>query len=161
MTQNRPKATLLQTLAVYSISLLMLSSCSGPRLHQAGRYDHLRPQLVEAAMATLGTPYRYGGANPAGFDCSGLVAYSYEQFGFNVPRTSYKQFKSSRPIYERDLRPGDLVFFRTNGLRVSHVGIYIGNREFVHAPGNGKTVRVTSLDNSYYRKRFVGGGRFL
>lgn len=150
---------------VYSTALAAVigavSACGGPRSVRAGEYDHLRPKLVAAAMAMRGKPYRYGGAGPRGFDCSGLVQYSYEQFGFELPRNSYKQYKASSPVYESNLRAGDLVFFRTNGMFVSHVGIYIGDREFVHAPGRGKSVSVDSLDTRYWRRRFVGGGRFL
>lgn len=152
-----PKALFLIT----GLLAILLASCAGPRPHQGGRYEHLRPKLVAAAMAMEGTPYRYGGNSPAGFDCSGLVQYSYAQFGFEVPRNSYMQFRAAKPIYRRDLRPGDLVFFRTTSATVSHVGIYIGNNQFVHAPGTGKRVRVTSLDNSYYQKRYAGAGRYL
>lgn len=151
----------LKALAVYSIVTLLLTACAGQRPHHASRYEHLRPKLVAAAMAFQGTPYRYGGNTPAGFDCSGLVQYSYEQFGISVPRSSYMQFKAAKPIYRQHLRPGDLVFFRTTRATVSHVGIYIGDNQFVHAPGSGKTVRVTSMDNSYYKKRFAGAGRYL
>lgn len=137
-----------------------ISSCGGSRV-RTGEYDHLRPRLVEAAMAMRGKPYRYGGASPRGFDCSGLVQYSYGRFGFDVPRNSYRQYKASSPIYKRNLKPGDLVFFRTSGMFVSHVGIYIGNGEFVHAPGEGKRVSVDSLDSRYWHRRFVGGGTFF
>jgi cell wall-associated NlpC family hydrolase len=146
--------------AVYSISLVLLLSCGGPRVFTR-EYDHLRPSLVAAALAMRGKPYRYGGTTPDGFDCSGLVVYSYRQFDINLPRNSYKQYKSSKPIYERDLQPGDLVFFRTDSSFVSHVGIYIGDNRFVHAPGQGKTVRVDSIDNDYYRRRFVGAGTYF
>ncbi|MBN1379878.1 MAG: C40 family peptidase [Gammaproteobacteria bacterium] len=152
--RNRTRA------AVYSITCLLLLSCGGPRVF-IGEYDHLRPSLVAAAMAMRGKPYRYGGTSPDGFDCSGLVVYSYKQFDIDIPRNSYKQYKASKIIYEQDLKPGDLVFFRTNSSFVSHVGIYVGNNRFVHAPGKGKTVRVDSMDDDYYRKRFVGAGTFL
>jgi cell wall-associated NlpC family hydrolase len=112
-------------------------------------------------MAMRGKPYRYGGDTPSGFDCSGLVVYSYGQFDIKLPRNSYKQYKKSKPIYERDLQPGDLVFFRTTSSFVSHVGIYVGDNRFVHAPGKGKTVRADSLNNDYYRRRFVGAGTFF
>ena len=71
------------------------------------------------------------------------------------------QFRAAKPIYRRDLKPGDLVFFRTSNATISHVGIYIGNDKFIHAPGKGKKVKITSLDNRYYLKRFVGAGRYL
>ena len=151
-----------QRLAVYSILLSLLSACAVYNGSNTDRYDYLRSQLVAIALEMQGTPYRYGGTSPSsGFDCSGLVHYSFLQHGVNVPRTSLSQFKASRPIRINQLKPGDLVFFRTKNIRVSHVGIYIGDNKFVHAPGSGKTVQVTSLDNRYYKKRFAGAGTFL
>ncbi len=146
--------------AVYSICFLLLLGCGGPR-YKPGEFDHLRSSLVAAALSMLDKPYRYGGTTPKGFDCSGLVLYSYKQFGIKVPRNSYKQYRASEPVRERDLQQGDLVFFRTGGGFVSHVGIYIGNNEFVHAPGTGDVVKVESLDNPYYQRTFVGAGSFL
>lgn len=148
-------------IAVYSICLTVLLACGGPRIYNSGTYDHLRPSLVAAALAMRGKPYRYGGTTPDGFDCSGLVLYSYKQFGIDIPRNSYKQYRASKPVRNRNMQPGDLVFFRTNGSYVSHVGIYIGNNQFVHAPGTGKVVRVESMDDAYYSKTYVGAGSFL
>lgn len=121
-------------------------------------------RVVGTAMAQVGTPYRYGGSTPAqGFDCSGLVFYVYGQQGIAVPRTAAQQFAAATPIREQDLKPGDLVFFRLAGPRdeVSHVGIYSGQRRFVHAPQSGRRVGEASLDDEFYRERLAGYGRFL
>jgi cell wall-associated NlpC family hydrolase len=114
-------------------------------------------------MRYVGVPYRYGGAEPSrGFDCSGLVAYVHGQGGISVPRTAAAQFAFAQRVPETDLRPGDLVFFRLSlGSRdVTHVGIYTGQRRFVHAPQTGRNVGEASLDDAYYRERYAGSGRF-
>jgi cell wall-associated NlpC family hydrolase len=112
-----------------------------------------------AAESRIGTPYRYGGSGPDAFDCSGLVAYAYRQAGVAVPRTAAQQYAVARPVPQRDLRPGDLVFFRLSGREVSHVGIYAGDGLFVHAPQTGGQVRTASLHDEWYRERYAGGGR--
>ena len=111
------------------------------------------------AQSRIGTPYRYGGSGPDAFDCSGLVAYSYRQAGVTVPRTTAQQYAVARPVPQRDLRPGDLVFFRLSGREVSHVGIYAGDGQFVHAPQTGGQVRTANLDDEWYRERYAGAGR--
>ena len=110
------------------------------------------------AKAQVGAPYRYGGSNPSGFDCSGLVYFSYGSAGYRVPRTSAQQYRASSPIPVSQARPGDLLFFRYER-QVSHVGIYLGNQRFVHAPSSGKHVTTASLRDAHYRKHFVGAGR--
>ena len=116
--------------------------------------------LSQAAVGLVGTPYRYGGADPAGFDCSGLVSYVHRQAGISVPRTAAQQFAAAKPVAARDLQPGDLVFFRIDSRDVSHVGVYVGERRFVHAPQRGGRVNVANLDDEYFRKRLAGTGRF-
>ncbi len=106
----------------------------------------------------IGAPYRYGGRAPDGFDCSGLVYFSYQQAGISVPRSSKEQFKATNPIDLDDARAGDLLFFR-NVSKVSHVAIYLGEGRFVHAPSTGREVTIEELDSGYYRKTFVRGGR--
>lgn len=121
-------------------------------------------RVVGTAMAQLGIAYRYGGSSPTqGFDCSGLVFYVYGQQGVTVPRTAAQLFAAATPIREQDLRPGDLVFFRLDGPRaeVSHVGIYSGQRRFVHSPQSGRRVSEASLDDEFYRERLAGFGRLL
>lgn len=112
-----------------------------------------------AAESRIGAPYRYGGAGPEAFDCSGLVAYAYRQVGITVPRTAAEQFSAAHPVSRRDLRPGDLVFFRLSGRTVGHVGIYAGDDRFVHAPQSGGRVGMASLDDEWYRERYAGAGR--
>lgn len=110
-------------------------------------------------MGQRGVPYIFGGTKPqTGFDCSGFVQYSFQQLGLHIPRSSYEQYRASTPVYINRLQPGDLVFFRTRSIFVSHVGIYIGDNRFVHAPGKGRPVSTDSLDSAYWRKRLVGGG---
>jgi cell wall-associated NlpC family hydrolase len=119
--------------------------------------------IARAARAQIGVPYRYGGSDPQrGFDCSGLVAYVHGQEGIPVPRTAAQQFAAASSVDEADLRPGDLVFFRLEPRRrtITHVGIYTGQRRFVHAPQTGRDVSEASLDDPWYRERFAGSGRF-
>ena len=119
--------------------------------------------IAREARAQIGVPYRWGGNEPArGFDCSGLVAYVHAREGIAVPRTAAAQFAAAAKVGERELRIGDLVFFRleSRGREVSHVGIYTGQRRFVHAPQTGRDVAEASLDDPYYHERFAGAGRF-
>ena len=116
--------------------------------------------LLRAAESRIGSPYRYGGAGPDAFDCSGLVAYAHREVGVSVPRTAAAQFAAASPVPRDDLRPGDLVFFRLSGREVSHVGIYAGADRFVHAPQSGGHVRMASLDEEHFRRSFAGAGRF-
>lgn len=123
----------------------------------------LREELVKTARGFLGVPYRWGGTDcDKGFDCSGLTMVCYRLNGLNLPRVSRNQFQSGHNVSKRDLRKGDLVFFATNGgRRVSHVGMYVGNNRFIHAPRTGKTVRVENLNNPFFRKTYVGARSYL
>lgn len=142
-----------------SLTVFALASCAAPHSRDTGPRG--APASVAVAETLIGTPYVYGGDSPRqGFDCSGLVYYSHVQAGHDVPRTVLGQYRGSRPVLGRDLRSGDLVFFRTSRQRVSHVGIYLGDGRFVHAPSSGKTVTIGSFDNEYWRTRFIRGGRF-
>ncbi|HEX5056024.1 MAG TPA: C40 family peptidase [Gammaproteobacteria bacterium] len=140
----------------------LLQSCAGNRGGIVDDYPVLRGQLVSVALSQRGVPYVFGGTSPqTGFDCSGFVQYSYQQLGLQIPRNSYDQYKMSTPVYLNRLQPGDLVFFRTSSVFVSHVGIYIGGNRFVHAPGEGRPVSTDSLDSTYWRQRLVGAGSVL
>ncbi|UCE88288.1 MAG: C40 family peptidase [Pseudomonadota bacterium] len=141
------------------VLLLLLAACSSQPRRPAAHHGYSEA-VVSVANHMLGVPYRYGGRSPrSGFDCSGLVYYSHHQAGIELPRTTQDQFRHTRPVKRGNLRRGDLVFFRIKGRAVSHVGIYLGDRQFIHAPSSGKRVSVASLDNPYWQKRFVRGGR--
>jgi cell wall-associated NlpC family hydrolase len=112
-------------------------------------------RLVSRAMKYLGTPYRYGGTTPAGFDCSGFVYYLYGAvFGQRIPRMPHDMAREGTPVARSDLKRGDLVFFGHRGT-FTHVGIYAGNGQFVHATHRGSPVMVTPLDGDYYRDRYM------
>jgi murein DD-endopeptidase len=104
------------------------------------------------ARKMIGKPYRFGGSTPAGFDCSGLIQYSYKQAGVSLPRSTDEQHRLSQPLRGAHLRSGDLLFFDQEGKKKSHVGIYLGDGRFVHAPSSGKVVRTDRLDSPYWRK---------
>lgn len=125
----------------------------GPATADPGR------ALLEVAQSRIGAPYKYGGAGPDAFDCSGLVSYAHRQIGVAVPRTAAQQFDAATPVDRQALRPGDLVFFRLESRGVSHVGIYAGNDRFVHAPQRGGHVRMASLEDEPFRRGFAGAGR--
>ena len=110
--------------------------------------------VVGIAMRYLGTPYVWGGASPAGFDCSGLVMYVFAQVGISLPHSSYAQYGMGSPVARSDLQPGDLVFF--DGL--GHVGIYVGGGSFIHAPHTGDVVKISSL-SGWYASTYVGARR--
>ena len=110
--------------------------------------------VVGVAMRYLGVPYVWGGSSPRGFDCSGLVMYAFAQIGISVPHSSYSQFNMGTPVSMGQLQPGDLVFFSG----ASHVGIYIGGGQFIHAPHTGDVVKISSM-TGYYSSAFIGGRR--
>ena len=115
-------------------------------------------RAASIAIHQVGVPYRYGGSAPTGFDCSGLVHYSYQRAGKAVARTTAQLWNSTSAVDRRDMRPGDVLFFRIEG-KMSHVGIYIGDNRFVHAPSSGKSVSIESLSSDFYRSAFIRAGR--
>ena len=123
----------------------------------------LRNALVRTAKRYIGTPYRWGGESArTGFDCSGLTMTVYRLNGLDLPRNSRAQFDAGTPISRSRLKKGDLVFFYTGRKgRVSHVGIYTGSGNFIHAPRRGKTIRISALSADYYRKRYMGARRYF
>ena len=137
------------------LSATDVAGAAGPREPSRGE------RLAQLAQALLGQPYRYGGDGPTGFDCSGLALYVHEQLGLGLPRTAVEQRQQSLPLDRSELLAGDLVFF-TLGRRllVDHVGIYVGEGRFIHAPRAGSPVRLSRLDDRYYAPRFAGGGRY-
>lgn len=117
-------------------------------------------QIVDYAKQYLGVIYKWGGDSPKGFDCSGFTKYIYKLFGVNLEHSASSQFNSGEVISKADLEPGDLVFFTTYKKGPSHVGIYIGANQFIHASSGNKKVIITSLDSSYYLKRYLGARRY-
>ena len=118
----------------------------------------LGERAATVAVQQVGVPYRYGGSSPAGFDCSGLVHYSYSRAGKPVPRTTAALWDALAPVASSDMRTGDLLFFRIEG-KMSHVGLYLGGGRFVHAPSRGRSVEIEELDDAYYRRALIRAGR--
>ena len=129
------------------------------RSNVAGRTS----DLVVSAMGFLGVPYRRGGNSAeTGFDCSGFVRAMYEQtVGLILPRNASQQAKATEVIDKQDLQPGDLVFFRIRSRNVDHVGIYVGNDRFVHAPRRGQKVKVANLNDKYWQRHYLAAKRVL
>lgn len=154
-----PHALRARRLALLLSAVLLLGACAAEPRHAA---PPTNPGAAIAALAVslVGAPYEFGGADAAGFDCSGLVRYVHERAGFSIPRTAREQQRAARPVAADELAPGDLVFFRIQSRRVDHVGIYTGAGQFVHAPRAGGTVEYADLSGGYYRRRFVSAGRF-
>ena len=117
-------------------------------------------ELISNAMGFIGVAYRFGGTSPTGFDCSGFMQYVFRKaFAVNLPRTSAAQASVGTYVSRSELRPGDMVFFRTHGSRISHVGMYIGNDRFIHAPRTGKRIEITSLSSKYWNARYATARR--
>ena len=116
--------------------------------------------IAGTALGLRGSPYRNGGSDPSGFDCSGFIWYVFAQHGVRVPRTVTEQFRAGTPVDQNGLEAGDLVFFATDrGGEASHVGMAIGGDEFVHAPSSHGEVRVERMGSGYWGARFVGARR--
>jgi cell wall-associated NlpC family hydrolase len=158
---------------------ISLSACAGPPLPKEAKgrpgldYDALmasparpvsdvRKQVIETATALAGTPYKFGGTTPAGFDCTGYVRYVFrEAAGLTLPRTSIDQIQQGAPLSPTQLQPGDLVYFRIDRKKDLHLGIYLGDGRFIHAPSSGGVVNVQSIGKDYWRTRFLGARRVL
>jgi len=120
-----------------------------------------RQHVVSIAQQLIGAPYRYGGTTPSGFDCSGFTQFVFKQANITIPRTAAQQRDSTQTISSlRQLIPGDLIFFKTSE-RSNHVGIYVGNNQFVHTSTGQKQVKKSNLQNNYWRRHFVKFGRFI
>jgi cell wall-associated NlpC family hydrolase len=123
---------------------------------------YLREELVRSARSFLGVPYLWGGTSAdIGFDCSWLTMTVYQLNGFDLPRTSREQFVTGNPVDRSSLEKGDLIFFAQQGEKVSHVGIYTGGGQFIHASGKGKRIRVDSLSQDYFRRMYLGARSYL
>jgi cell wall-associated NlpC family hydrolase len=126
---------------------------------RSGNEADIGASAAQHALAMRGKPYRYGGYSPQGVDCSGLVHYSYARAGGQLPRNTNGLWARSRTISMSELRPGDLLFFDQEGKKNSHVGIYLGNRRFVHSPSSGKQVSTASLAHPYWRDHLSAARR--
>jgi len=157
-----------------SVLTLTLVGCSGTPSHSSSsRIDYELPAtpvsnkearqlIMKEAAAQLGKPYKLSGNSPReGFDCSGLVFYTHLKAGKLLPRRSEDQYLSANKVTQ--IKPGDLVFFSTDsqGKHIDHVGIYLGNEQFIHAPGKGRTITTTKLTESYWQRRFIGAGSYF
>jgi cell wall-associated NlpC family hydrolase len=146
-------ASSLKKLVVFLFSLVLLLS------FQVGSAFAATP-LNKSIDELIGTPYKWAGTTTDGFDCSGFTSYVFSKFNIDLPHSSKEQDTKGYWIPKEDLRPGDLVFFNTDGKGVSHVGIYIGNGQFAHSATN-KGVIKSSLNEPYYAKRYVAARRIL
>lgn len=117
--------------------------------------------LISSAMGFIGVAYRFGGTTPRGFDCSGFMQYVFQKtFAVNIPRTAAQQATVGSHVSRGNLQPGDMVFFKTQGpRRISHVGMYVGNDRFIHAPRTGKRIEITSLSNKYWSSKYATARR--
>jgi hypothetical protein len=117
-------------------------------------------EAIIQAMSQLGTAYQWGGASiGSGFDCSGLTSYVYQKADISLPRTARDQYAFTARIGKSQLRPGDLLFFKIRSRKIDHVGIYVGNNRFIHAPRTGEHVKYAQLNDAYWRRHFAGAGR--
>lgn len=157
------------TLALSGLQSALASEPSQPQLESGSslssldEYGSAAEQLVDQALDYLGVRYRSGGTSPeTGLDCSGLVLNVFRNaIGFDLPRTAAEMSRMGDKIGRKDLKPGDLVFFNTMRRAFSHVGIYLGDGKFVHAPSSGGKVRVEAIATGYWSKRFNGARRLI
>ena len=141
----------------------MLAGCaSSPEIPQQTTVrasNEVASKAIIYAKEMLCKPYQFAGDTPAGFDCSGLVKYSYGRAGISMPRDTQAQHRMSVLVSKHGLREGDLLFFDQEGRKKSHVGIYLGNGRFIHAPSSGGKVRIDSMNAEYWKKHFVEARR--
>ena len=169
LSQDEPAVLAPQELTYSSGVLRLINELPAMDTSGAAHSDTAPPKregrirgLLNKALTLLGTPYRWGGNSPeAGFDCSGLVGYVYRtELGVELPRISRDMANVGELIRDRThLQEGDLVFFSRRGRNVDHVGLYIGEGRFVHAPRTGKNVEISSLDSGYWAQKFMKGRR--
>ena len=127
-----------------------------------GKIDQRKAEMIiSLGKQYLGVPYVWAGRSPGGFDCSGFIYYIYNQFGISLPRMADGQFEVGIPVGRQELQPGDLVFFSTYEPGPSHVGIYLGNEQFLHASSGAGYVTITPMANPYHRDRYIGARRVI
>jgi len=149
-------------LLTMGIAVLLVTGCATtPTKHVTGYSASAGDKAAATALTMIGRPYKYKGDMPAGFDCSGLVRYSYLTAGMDVPHNTSALRNSTRSVGLRNARKGDLLFFDQSGKKYSHVGIYVGGDRFVHAPSTGGFVRRDSITDPYWKKHYLDTRRFL
>ncbi|MDT3680285.1 MAG: C40 family peptidase [Burkholderiaceae bacterium] len=165
MPRSRPVvvALILAALAVAGVDAASPASAAQPADESMTDAPSPGQQLVERSLSLIGVRYRFGGTSPAtGLDCSGLVQHVFDEaLGFALPRRSEEMSRTGTPVSLDSLQPGDLVFFHTLRRAFSHVGIYIGENRFVHAPSSGGRVRIESIGSRYWARRFNGARRVM
>ncbi|MGE5173422.1 MAG: C40 family peptidase [Betaproteobacteria bacterium] len=144
-----------------SLSLMLVSCSSAPARPVTNYTPTMSEKAANTAVAMIGRPYKYRGDNPEGFDCSGLVRYSYLAAGLSVPHGTKPLRKVTRPVSFQEIRKGDLLFFYERGKKNSHVGIYLEDDIFVHAPSSGGNVKKESLSDPHWKKSFLEARRFM
>ena len=147
-------------LTLLFVPFLLLAACATAPSRPDVEITAARGErATQTALDMVGRPYKYQGDSPAGFDCSGLVRYSYLTAGRELPHGTTALRRLSHPVRVRDLRKGDLLFFDEAGKKYSHVALYAGEGRFVHAPSSGKTVRIDSLKDTYWKDHFLEARR--
>lgn len=159
------------TLGVMGILLIALLGCATDhKLPDFSSRSHDKEKVatpaqkgvIETALSLLGTPYRFGGTTPKGFDCTGFINYVFRHsVGLLLPRESHSLIQAGRPVPAANLRPADLVYFKIERQKPLHVGIYIGDGKFIHSPSSKGKVNIQSLGLDYWRSRYVGARRIL
>ncbi len=158
---KRPVSTISTPMVTPSRSTVASSPSAGASMATPFNADAM--EVVLYALGLLNIDYRFGGSNPEqGLDCSGMVSYIFRQAaGIELPHNAARMAQLGRSIDRTQLEPGDLVFFNTRNKPFSHVGIYIGEEKFVHAPATNGQIKVSSLKNRYFASRYEGGRRYL
>jgi cell wall-associated NlpC family hydrolase len=167
------RATSFPPALFFLTAIVLLAGCAStpltplpeppPALARGANPADTRVSVIEVARSMLGVRYRYGGRAPEeGFDCSGLVVYSYQRAGVRgLPRSARDLERRATPVSLNALQPGDLLFFRSSGSKASHVAVYEGDRHFIHAPSSGKGVERVAFDHVYWGPRISRAGRLL
>ncbi len=158
---DTPHQYTLHLIVIWAISMLVFACSSAPVMPVTDDNPSMGEKAAAAAVAMIGRPYKYKGDSPEGFDCSGLVRYSYLAAGLAVPHGTKSLRSVTHPVSYREIRIGDLLFFNERGRKSSHVGIYLGDDVFVHAPGSGGKVKKESLSDSHWKKSFFEARRLI